>query len=74
LHRAQSLAAFEPQFLFSVNDQERIARDRVQRFDPAPDEDRDFAELAEIEIVLRRLWRQPIGRDPGGSNSQNDPW
>ena len=73
LHRTQSLAAFEAQFLFSVNDQERIARDGVQRLDPAPDEHRDFAEPAEIEIVLRRLWRQPIGRDAGRSNSQNDP-
>jgi hypothetical protein len=74
LHRAQSLAAFEAQFLFSVNDLERIPRDRVERLDPASDEHRDFAEPAEIEIVLRRLWRQPISRDAGGSNSQNDPW
>ena len=63
LHRAESLATFEPQFLFSVNDQERITRDRVERLDPASDEHRDLAEPAEIEIVLRRFWRQPIGGD-----------
>ena len=74
LHRTQSLAAFQVQFLFSVNDQERVARDCIQRFDPAPDEHRDFAEPAEIEVVFRRFWRQPIGRDARGSNSQNDPW
>ena len=45
-HRTQSLATFEAQFLFSVNDQERIPRDRVQRFDPASDEHRDFAKPA----------------------------
>ena len=73
LHRTQSLAAFEAQFLFAVNDQERIARNSVQRFDPAADEHRDFAEPAEIEIVLRRLWRHPTGGDRPRSNSQNDP-
>jgi hypothetical protein len=74
VYRTQSLAAFEAEFLFAVDDQERIPRDRVEWFDPASNEDRDFAEPAEIEIVLRRLWGQPIGRDASGSNSQNDPW
>ena len=74
LHRAHPFAAFEAQFLFSVYDQKRIARDGVQWFDPAAHEHRDLAEPVEIKIVLRRLWRQPIGRDADCSYSQNDPW
>ena len=63
LHRAEVPATFESQFLFAVNDQERIARDRIERFDAASDEQRDFPELGEIEIVHRRFRRHPTGEE-----------
>src|SRR4029077_20514686 len=74
LHRTEALAALEAEFLFSVNDQKGIARDGIQRLHPASDKHWDFAEPTELEILLRRLWRQPIGRDASNSNTQNDPW
>ena len=63
LHCASPLAAFETELLFAMNDQERIARDGVQRFDPASDEHRDFPKAAEIEIVRRRFRWHPVGED-----------
>ena len=66
-------ATFESQFLFAVNDQERIARDRIERFDAASDEQRDFPELGEIEIVHRRFRRHPTGEEQRSGNSQDDP-
>ena len=73
LHCAEPPTAFETELLFAVNDQERIARDGIQRFDPASDEHRDFPKAAEIEIVRRRFRRHPIGEDQGCSNRQDDP-
>ena len=64
LHRSQTPAAFEPQFLFAVDNQQRIARNGVERFDAAADEYRNLSELGKIDIVLRGFGRQPVRRDP----------
>ena len=43
----------QAQRLFAVNDKERIARDRIERFNAAADQDRNFSELRKINIVTR---------------------
>src|SRR2546421_3110098 len=43
--RAQCASVFQPQFLFAVNNQERVARNRVERFDSAAYQHRKFSEL-----------------------------
>ena len=54
----------QPHGLFAVNDEERIARNRVERFDATADEHRNFSELRKIDIVGRGLWRKPARCHP----------
>ena len=47
--------------LFAVNDEERIARDRVERFDATADQHRNLSKSRQIEIVERAFGGRQLG-------------
>ncbi len=72
LHRAETLAAFEAQFLFAMNNQQRIARDGIERLHASTDQNWNFTEPREIDIVLGDLVRPPVRGDPTRSKKPNE--
>src|SRR6202162_4898416 len=58
LDGSQRVTVLESEFLLAVNDEKRIAPDRVERFYATADKHRDFPKLRQIDVVFCRFrWR-----------------
>ena len=62
----------QAQRLFAVNDKERIARNRIERFNAPADQDRNLSELRKINIFTRALWRAKTRCNPQQSETENN--
>ena len=71
LHSANLFPVGEPHSLFAANNEQRIARNRIERLDPAADEHRDSPEAGQIEIAACGPGRQPAGGEPEQSKEKD---